>query len=159
VRDAAALGEIRRMTQKAHANWRLEASTLRPSLAIQASIPAIVQLQNSRVGRVAITSNSTQPSTMRHDLIITTRSIKADPFQGRVNFLQRFLAKVRDAEQIVTRTIQQVMYRKDPAFLKAIRRSDREANLGRAHLQPFMKATGRFLGSTKRNACHGFPPT
>jgi hypothetical protein len=44
VRDEAAFGELR-VPQKSNAKWRLEACSLGPSLALQASILAIVQLQ------------------------------------------------------------------------------------------------------------------
>jgi hypothetical protein len=47
VRDEAALGELR-IPHKSNAKWRLEACTLGPLLAIQASILAIVQLQKLR---------------------------------------------------------------------------------------------------------------
>jgi hypothetical protein len=52
VRDEAAVGELH-IAHKSNANWRLEACTLCPSLALQASILTKMRsLQNLRVGLV-----------------------------------------------------------------------------------------------------------
>jgi hypothetical protein len=47
VRDEAALGELH-IAHKSNANWQLEACTLCPSLAIQASMQPTSQLQKAQ---------------------------------------------------------------------------------------------------------------
>jgi hypothetical protein len=51
VRDVAAFGELS-IPHKSNAEWRLEACTRGPSLAFQASLLAILQLQNTPAGGV-----------------------------------------------------------------------------------------------------------
>ena len=87
-------------------------------------------------------------------------AIKADPLQRLVHLLQRLLAEVRDAQQILAGAMEQVVDRENPPLLQTVRRPDRQADLRRAHLQLVGKVLGLGVGRSEAElrVAHGFPP-
>ena len=91
---------------------------------------------------------------------IAFRSAKeAYPFQCLVNLFQCLFAEVRYAQQIIASAMQQVVYGENPPFLKTIRRADRQAYLGRAHLQLVGQVLSLRVDLPKFDSgSHGVPP-
>src|SRR5262249_27419471 len=87
-------------------------------------------------------------------------SVKTDAFQGSIDFFQRLLAEVRNAQQIFSRAVQQVVDRKDASLFEAIGRSNRKADFGRTHFQAIVQVILRVRNGRQWNSSstHGFPP-
>src|ERR1700680_2204503 len=82
---------------------------------------------------------------------------KADSFQGFVNLFQGLFAEIRNAQQVIARAMEQVVDGENASLLKAIRRADRKADLGRAHVQAGAEILGLAVERTQRNARHWVP--
>jgi hypothetical protein len=74
------------------------------------------------------------------------RAIKADALERLVDLFERLLTEVRNAQQVVTRALQQVVNRKDASLFEAVGRADRQADLGGAHIQTIGQITGLLIG-------------
>ena len=85
--------------------------------------------------------------------------IEADAFQRLVDFFERLLAEVRDAQQVFARAVQQVVHGEDAPFFEAVGGADGEADFGGAHFESIADVLRFFEGTIERNAGHGgFPP-
>ena len=90
----------------------------------------------------------------RHLLWRAGRTVEAHRFKSAENFFQRLLAEIRNAQQVISRTVQQISYAEDASLFQAIRCADRQANFGRAKVQLLVERSVLFFGLNERNAGH-----
>ena len=79
-------------------------------------------------------------------------TIETNAFQSEEHFLQRLFAKVRNALQIFSGAIEEITYGEDSSFLEAVGGAHRQADFGRAHLQPFFRLASFFFPHAEWNA-------
>ncbi len=84
--------------------------------------------------------------------------VETNAFERLVNFVERFLAEVGDAQQILAFALQEIVDREDASLLEAVGGSHGKPDFGGAHLQPLGQFLGLFLNRAKWNATHQFPP-
>jgi hypothetical protein len=87
-------------------------------------------------------------------LAVTPGSKESDRLECAINFFERFLAKVRDAQQVFWLTVEQVFDVEDAAFFETIGRAHREADLGHAHYQVTLDHLAFVFDEAKWNPCH-----
>src|SRR5262249_4542007 len=99
-------------------------------------------------------------TSLRRDRQISAAAIKADAFERLVDFLQRLLTEVGNAQEIIARAIEQVANREDAFLLEAVGGSHRQADLGRAEVQAIGQRLSPPFGGVERDTrpSHSFPP-
>src|SRR5690348_3601478 len=84
-------------------------------------------------------------------------AVEPDAFERLVDFFERLLPEIRDAQQVFWRAMQQVIDGEDAALLEAIRRAHGQANFGGAHVQSRRQILSLAVDRPQRNARHGGP--
>src|SRR5262249_29595448 len=87
-------------------------------------------------------------------------AIEADSLERRVDLFQGLFAEVRNAQQIIAGAVEQIADGKDAALLQAVRRADRQPDLGGGHFQSIGELT--FLSASIIHGdarLHGWAPS
>jgi hypothetical protein len=88
-------------------------------------------------------------------LSVAPGAIEANRLERAIYFFECFRAEVRDAQQILGPTVEQIFHTKNATFLKAIGRTHRETDLGHTHRQIPLDRVASVFDEAKWNTCHG----